>query len=71
MEDTIKVVDIKVEQKEKSIEFFENETRLPVSKVIEEMNCLALNKVSSKKEVNSIMHRLNNSPINHFARGNY
>ena len=49
MRDTFEDMDIEKEQKDNKIEFLENEIGLPDCKVIEEMNILGLNKISSKK----------------------
>ena len=64
MGDTIEDMDIEIEQKDK-IEFLENKIGLPDCKVIEEMNRLGLNKISSKRKGDRIMDRLNNSLKNH------
>ena len=51
MGDTIEDMVIELEQKDDKIEFLENKIRLPDCKVIEEMNRLGLNKISSKENV--------------------
>ena len=50
MGETIEDKDVEIEQKDSKIEFLENEIGLPDSKVIEEMNRLGLNKISSEKK---------------------
>ena len=57
-------MDIEKAQKDNKIEFLENKIGLPDSKVIEEMNGLGLNKISSKKS-DRIMDRSNISLNNH------
>ena len=64
MGDTIEDMDIEKEQKDK-IEFLENKIGLPDRKVIEEMNKLGLNKISSKRKGDRSMDRLNNSLNKH------
>ena len=51
MGETIEDMDIEIEQKDNKIEFLENKKGLPDSKVIEEMNRLGINKISSEKQV--------------------
>ena len=63
MEDTFENMDN--EQKDSKIEFLENKIGLPDCKVIEEMNRLGLNKISSKRKGDRFMDRLNNS-INNY-----
>ena len=58
-------LDIKLEQKDYKIELLENKIGLPECKVIEEMNKLGLNKISSEGQVDRVMDRLNNSLNNH------
>ena len=65
MGDTVQDLDIKIEQKDSKIDFSESKERLPDSKVIEEMNKLRLNKISSKIKGDWIMDKLNNSLNNH------
>ena len=65
MGDTIGVVDIEIEQKDKKLEFLENKIGLPFSKVIEERDRLGLNKISSERKVDRIMDELNFSLDNH------
>ena len=50
MGDTIEDMDIEIEEKDNKKDFVENKIRLPDCKVIEEMNRLGLNKVSSKEK---------------------
>ena len=49
MGDTIEDMDIEIEQKDNKLEFLENKTWSPDSKIIEEMNRLGINKISFKK----------------------
>ena len=43
----------------------ENKIGLPASKVMEEMNKLRLNKISSKRKCDRIMDRIKELPTNH------
>ena len=65
MSDTIGNMDTEIEQKDNKIDFSENKIGLPDCKVIEEMNKLGINKISSKRKGDRIMDRLNNSLNNH------
>ena len=65
MGDTVGDIDIKIEQKDKKTDIFENETVLPGSKVNEEMNKLGLNEISSKRKGYRNMDRMINSLNNH------
>ena len=47
--ETISDIDIELKQKDNKIHFLEEEIEIPDSKVIEEMNGLDINKISSKK----------------------
>ena len=58
---TIEDMDNEIEQKDKKIEVLEKKKGLPICKVIEEMNRLGLNKISSKRNGYMIMGRLNSS----------
>ena len=58
MGDTIEDMDIEIEQKV-------NKIGLTDSKVIEEMDRLGLNKISSRRKGDKFMDRLNNSLNNH------
>ena len=62
MGDTIE--DKEIEQKDHKMEFLENKIGLPDSKVIEQIRRLGLNKISTKRKGNRIIHWLNISPIN-------
>ena len=53
-------MDIKIEQKDDKMEFSEIKIGLPDSEVIEEMNKLGSNKLSSKRKKGRIMDRLIN-----------
>ena len=64
MGDTIEDMDIEIEQKVNKIDFLENKIGLPGCKIIEQMNKLGLNKISSKKRPR-ILDRLINSLNNH------
>ena len=61
---TFEVMDIEIKPKDIKIEFLENKTGLPDSKVIE-MNKIILNKMSSKRKGDRIMDRLEMLPNNH------
>ena len=65
MGDTIEDMDIEIEQKDNKIEFLDNKIGLLVSKDIEVMNSLGLNKISSKRKGDKIMDRLYKSLRNH------
>ena len=58
-------MDIEIKQKDIKIEFLENKIGLPDTKVIEEMNRLGLNKISSKRKGDRFSDRLNISLNNH------
>ena len=62
--DTIEDLHLEIEQKNNKIELLENK-KGPDSKVIEEMNKLGLNKISSKRKRDRIMDRLNDSLNKH------
>ena len=59
MGDTIENMDLEIEQKDKKIEYLENKIGLPDCKVIDEKNSLGLNKISSNRQGDRIMDRLN------------
>ena len=65
MGETISDMDIEIEQKDNKIQFLEDKIGIPDSKVIEEMNRLDLNKISSKERNDRIMNRLNKTLTNH------
>ena len=65
MRETISVMNIKLGRKDCKIQFLDDKIGIPVSKVVEEMNRLDLNKSSSKNICDKIMHRLNKTPKNH------
>ena len=65
MGETISDMDIEIEQKDNKIHFLEDKIGIPDSKVIEEMNRLDLNKISSKEKNDRIMNRLNKTLNNH------
>ena len=48
---TINDMDMEIQQNDNKIHFLENKIGIPDSKVIEEMNRLDLNKISSKKKI--------------------
>ena len=64
MGETISDMDVELERKDNKIQFLEDKIGIPDSKVIEEMNRLDLNKISSKKN-DRIMKRLNKTLNNH------
>ena len=57
-------MDMEIEKKHRKIEVSENKIGLLDCKVIEEMNRVGLNKLSSKRKNDRIMDRFNNSPNN-------
>ena len=59
MGDTIEDMDFEIEQNFDEIEIPENKIGLPDSKVVEEMNGLGLNKISSRRKGDRIMDRIN------------
>ena len=61
MADTIENMDIEKDRKDNKAKILENEIGLPDCKVIEEMNKLGLNKISSKRKGDRILDRLNYS----------
>ena len=61
MGDTFEDVDIEIEQKDNKKEFLESKIGLPDCKIIEEMNKLGLNRISSKRKGDRFMDRLNSS----------
>ena len=65
MWDTIEDMDIKIEQKDNKIEFLEYNIGLQGCKNIQEMNKLGLNKLSSERNCDRIMDRLNILLNNH------
>ena len=65
MGETISDMDIEIEQKDNKIQFLKDKIGIPDSKVIEEMNRLDLNKISSKERNDRIMNRLNKTLTNH------
>ena len=65
MGDTFEDMDIEMGQKDNKIEFLEKKIGLPDCKLIDEMNRLRLNKISSKRKGDRIMDRLNISFNNH------
>ena len=65
MVETISDMDIKLEQKDNKIQFLEDRTGIPDSKVIEEMNKMDLNKISSEEKRDRILHRINETNHNH------
>ena len=65
MGDTIEDMDIEKKQKDNKTEISDNQTGLPDSKVIEGMNRLGLNEISSKRKGDRIMDRLNRSLNNY------
>ena len=50
MGESISDMDVQMEQKDNKIQFLEDKTGIPDSKVIEEMNRLDLNKISCKEK---------------------
>ena len=64
MGETISDMDIEIEQKENKIQFLEDKTGVSDPKVVEEINRLDINKISSKKN-DRIMNRLNKTLSNH------
>ena len=56
---TVEDMDLETEQKDLKIEFLENKTGLPVSKLFEEMKKLGVSKLSSKSKSSRIMDRIN------------
>ena len=56
---------VETEQKDNRVKFLEDKIGIPDSKVIEEMNRLALNKTSCKEKIDRIMNRLNKTLNNH------
>ena len=65
MGETISDMDMEIEQKDNKIQCLEDKIGIPDSKVIEEMNRLDLNKISSKEKNDRIMNRLNKTLNNH------
>ena len=65
MRDIISDMDIELEQKDNKIHFLEDKIGKPDFKVVEEMNRLDLNKVSSKEKCDRVMNRLNKTPNKH------
>ena len=65
MRDTSENMDIKIEQKVNKKEVLEDKRGLPDCNVIEEMNKLGLNKISSKRKRDRITDGLNNAPNSH------
>ena len=59
MGDTISDMTIELEQKDNKIQFLEDEIGTPDPKIVEEMNGLDLNKISSKDKCERIMDTLN------------
>ena len=57
MGETIPDLDIESEQKHNKKQFLENEIGIPDSKVVEEVNRLDSNKISSKDKSDRIMSR--------------
>ena len=65
MGDTINVVDVEIEEKDKKISFLENKIGVTDDKIIEEMNRLDLNKIPNKEKNIRIMNRLNKTLNKH------
>ena len=65
MGDTIEDMDREIEQKDNKIDSLENKIGLPDCKVIDEINRLGLNQISSNPKFDRIMDRLHNSLNNH------
>ena len=65
MGDTFEDMDIEIEQKYKKLKFLRNKIGLPDCKVIEEMDKLGPNKISSKRKGDRILDRLNITFNNH------
>ena len=65
MGETISDMDMEIEQKDNKIRFLEDKIGIPDFKIIEEMNRLDLNKISSKEKNDRIMNRLNKTINNH------
>ena len=63
--ETISDTYMELEQKDNRIQILEDETGIPVSKVIEETNRLDSNKTSSKEKTERIMNRVNKTLNNH------
>ena len=61
MGDTLEDIDVETEQKDNKIELLEKKIGLPDCKVIEEMNRLVIKKISSKRKVDRVLGRFNNS----------
>ena len=58
-------MDIQLEQKDNKGQFLEDEIGMPLSKTVDEMKRLHLNKISSKNECDRVMNRLNKTLKNH------
>ena len=65
MGDTIEDMDIEIQQKDNQRELLQNKIGLPDSIVIEGMNKLGLNEISSNRNGGRIIDKSNNSPNNH------
>ena len=65
MREALSDIDIELEQKENKILLLEDKIGMPDSRVIEAMNRLDFNKVSSKRTNDGIMNRLNKKLNNH------
>ena len=65
MGDNIEDMDIEIKQKDNKIEFLENKVGLLDCEVIEDMNRLGLNKMSSERKGDRIIYKLNNKRNNH------
>ena len=65
MADAIEDMDIEIEQKDIRREFLEKKIGLPDFKIVEKMNKLRLNKISSKRKRDRIIDRLKITLNNH------
>ena len=70
MGETISDMDTKIEQKDDKIQFLEDKIGIPYSKVVEEVNRLDSNKISSEDKCDKIKNRLNKTLNNKTYREN-
>ena len=68
MGNTILDTDIDLEQKRNKINFLEDKIGTPDSEIVEEMNWLDLNKISSKNKCDGIMNKVNKTLSYHKYR---
>ena len=64
MGETISDMDIKLAQQDNKIQFLEDKKGTPDSNILEELNRLDLNKISSKNEYDRILNRLKKHLLN-------